>query len=490
MPLGDGSTRSSDEPIAVYGDIRFKSIASGAGHTCGLDNQGGLYCWGYNSDGSLGLRADVSYFVPTKVPSRLRYEWVSCGLDSTCVIAEDGKTYCWGANEYGQLGNHTTSASVSPVEVLTTVKFQSISVGRQHACGLASDGTAWCWGDNGYGQLGNATTVNASVPTPVVGGLRFASVLAGNHRTIAITTSGAMYTWGIEKEGEPDVEPQLAKEPRVSPVGSDWASVETILAYRQDGDYGEVEHVSEELLRKYPNTKRVVYEVARLMADLGKLDQARVGIQKLRDLGEDRIALLSVATVELRTRDFDAMEKDLARAEKLATNEAERDEVRVQRALAHSEMGRHEEAIAEYRKILAENPQAGWAMNNLAYELADANIQLQNAYDMAHLAVSADPENADRLDTLGFICNRMARFDEARVHLEHALANSGLRDPDILEHLGDTYSKLGDLPAAQAMWKKALESHETEPPLGKSSSIKRIREKLQTAQPQNARKTP
>jgi tetratricopeptide (TPR) repeat protein len=77
---------------------------------------------------------------------------------------------------------------------------------------------------------------------------------------------------------------------------------------------------------------------------------------------------------------------------------------------------------------------------------------------MASEAVTSDPEDSNRLDTLGFICNRMSRFQEARKHLEHALASQGINNPDILEHLGDTYSKLGDAAKAQTMWRNALKS--------------------------------
>jgi alpha-tubulin suppressor-like RCC1 family protein/Flp pilus assembly protein TadD len=481
--LGDGSLRSNDEPVEVYGDLRFKSIASGAAHTCGLDGEGVLYCWGGNWNGQLGQRPGVSLYTPSKVPGNVRFQSVSCGLDSTCAIAEDGKAYCWGGNEDGQLGNGTVVKSAAPVEVVASAKLRSVSVGSDYACAISADGVASCWGRNEYGQLGNNTTKNASTPVPVAGGLRFASVMAGNSRTIGITTSGAIYTWGVEIEGGPDKEAQIARVPRAAPRGSDWASVEAVFAHRMDGDYDKAEQVAEEAFRKYPNATRAAYELARLMAEVGKSDRARAGIQRLRDLGEDRLALLRISELELRLGDFDAMVHDLNRAEKLSTKDYEIEGVQIQRARAHEEMGEKKTAEMEYRKILAGNPQSGLAMNNLAYLMAEENEQLQAAHDMARLAVSMESEASYRLDTLGFVCYRMGRFAEARGYLEQALANGGMKDSDLLEHLGDTYSALGEAVAAAAMRRAAIQRLEAEPPkLRKSAVIERVRQKLAAAE--------
>ena len=102
---------------------------------------------------------------------------------------------------------------------------------------------------------------------------------------------------------------------------------------------------------------------------------------------------------------------------------------------------------------------------------------------MASEAVTSDPEDSSRLDTLGFICNRMSRFQEARKHLEHALASQGIDNPDILEHLGDTYSKLGDAAKAKTMWRNALQKREAAAlKLRQPALIERLQQKL-AAQP-------
>jgi tetratricopeptide (TPR) repeat protein len=257
------------------------------------------------------------------------------------------------------------------------------------------------------------------------------------------------------------------------------ASVEGIAAYRLDGDFGKAEQAAEEAIQKYPDNAFVVYRVALLFADIGKSDRTHVGIQKLRDLGEDRVELLRIATLELRIKDFHAMAQDLDRAEKLSKSNDEIREVRLQRANSYSDMEQLAIANAEYQKILSQDPHNSFVLNDLAYNLAQENGPWQAAYDMAAAAVASDPESSNHLDTLGFICNRMSRFPEAREHLEHALANQGVNDPDILEHIGDTYSKLGDAAGAQAMWRNALQRREAEAPnVRKPVTMERLQQKL------------
>jgi alpha-tubulin suppressor-like RCC1 family protein/tetratricopeptide (TPR) repeat protein len=479
VALGDGSVRRSDSPVAVYGNQRFKSISSGLSHTCAVDKDGALYCWGKNSKGDLGLPSAMSSSLPVQVPSKFKFKSVSCGSDSTCAITEDGKAYCWGGNEYGQLGNGTKIGSIAPVAVLASSKFHMISVGNGYACAITTDGAAICWGLNGDGELGNNTFKSSPVPVAVAGSLRFSSVRAGYSRTIGNATSGATYTWGMVMEKTDDTDTQHSAVPRAAPGDSDLASVECIVAYRVDGDYSKAEQAAEEAIQKYPDSTSVVYEVAQLFAEIGKADRTRAGIQKLRNLGEDRIALLRIATLESRIGDFDAMAKDLDRAEKLSESGEQIREVRMRRAISHSEIGQLATAAAEYRQILSEDPHNALVLNNLAYDLAQENGPLQAAYDMAAEAVASSPENSNQLDTLGFICNRMSRFPEAREHLEHALANQGVNNPDILEHIGDTYSKLGDAAGAQAMWRKALQRREAEPrKLRRPSIMERLQQKL------------
>ena len=70
--LGNGTfIASSATPVPVAGNLRFKAIAVGSGHGCGLTSRGEAYCWGGNGFGQGGFGVDASS-VPLKVSNPVR----------------------------------------------------------------------------------------------------------------------------------------------------------------------------------------------------------------------------------------------------------------------------------------------------------------------------------------------------------------------------------------------------------------------------------
>ena len=60
-------------------------------------------------------------------------------------------------------------------------------------------------------------------------------------------------------------------------------------------------------------------------------------------------------------------------------------------------------AEAEFRKVLAVNPDNDNALNYLGYMLADRNIRLDEARDMILKALSREPNSGAYLDSLGWV---------------------------------------------------------------------------------------
>ncbi|HWV37017.1 MAG TPA: Ig-like domain-containing protein [Vulgatibacter sp.] len=205
--FGNGTVFSgSPTPVPVLsppGDppLSFVEIQGGVFHACGLTDADGLYCWGFNSSGQVGVGHTnvVTHAMPLFAGQVVDAFGVS-GFAS-CATA-GGTSYCWGDGSVGQLGNGNWSASSAPSPITSAgAPFTAFAGGEEHMCALDAVGAAWCWGDNLFGQLGSAVS-GSNVPVAVSGGLTFTSIYAGGYHTCGITDTGAVYCWGSNLYGQ------------------------------------------------------------------------------------------------------------------------------------------------------------------------------------------------------------------------------------------------------------------------------------------------
>ena len=145
-----------DGAVACWGnDGEFTSVS--AGHTCGVKGDGAVACWGNDEFG----RA---------TPPAGEFTSVSAGCNHTCGVKGDGAVACWGDDDDGQ--------ARPPAG-----EFDSVSAGGGHTCGVKQDGSVECWGWDDDGQA-----------TPPAG--EFASVSAGREHTCGVKGDGAVACWG------------------------------------------------------------------------------------------------------------------------------------------------------------------------------------------------------------------------------------------------------------------------------------------------------
>jgi alpha-tubulin suppressor-like RCC1 family protein len=208
--LGNGTAQSSTTPIAVSGGLTFASVSTGAWQTCGVTRSGAAYCWGQNNFGELGNGTTTSSRTPVPVSGGLAFASLSANggtsggsnFGQACAITQSAAAYCWGYSSFGFLGNDHPTTNPTPVAVSGGISFASVSQGVGFACGVTPSGAAYCWGLNGFGELGNATNPQWSVtPIEVSGGLTFAAVSVGGFTACGVTTSGAAYCWGYGGTG-------------------------------------------------------------------------------------------------------------------------------------------------------------------------------------------------------------------------------------------------------------------------------------------------
>lgn len=210
--LGDGTTAHRSIPAAVSGSRTFVSVSAGEAHTCGMATTGELLCWGAPVGPAPGGGLLPNQLVPTVEPG-VAFAQVSSGYEIVCAVTGTGAPYCWGLYPPGVHFSDTTQHSAGyPVAVEANgVSLAAVSAAHKQACGLTAAGQAYCWGENPQGQLGIGTTIDADVPQLVSGGLAFSSLDSrGPSHSCGVTTAGIGYCWGGNYFGQLGIESDSA----------------------------------------------------------------------------------------------------------------------------------------------------------------------------------------------------------------------------------------------------------------------------------------
>ena len=149
-------------------------------------------------------------------------------------------------------------------------------------------------------------------------------------------------------------------------------------------------------------------------------------------------------------------EEALNKAEKLSTKPEDKEYVYFLRGSTYEREKKYDEAEAEFKKILASNPQSAATLNYLGYMNADRGVRLEESLNYIKLAVSLEPTNGAYLDSLGWAYFKLGKYDLAEENLTKASLRMG-SDPTVQDHLGDLYQKTGRLKLAAVHWERAVE---------------------------------
>jgi alpha-tubulin suppressor-like RCC1 family protein len=169
--LGSGFLSDANTPQDVVGlsdpsTANVSQIALGRRHTCAIDG-GTLKCWGYNSEGQLGLGHQGQASIPQSVALPAQAQTVAAGSEHTCAITSAGALLCWGNNDYGQVGQIDAS-EVNDPHVVFENNVTAIGLGYYHTCAVHQNRLK-CWGYNLHGQLGLGLTGREDAPVRVIG---------------------------------------------------------------------------------------------------------------------------------------------------------------------------------------------------------------------------------------------------------------------------------------------------------------------------------
>gem|GEM_PF-862008 len=200
-PDSEAETDPTDDQTNTA-SVRFKTISAGGSHSCGVNTDNTVICWGNNEDGqadaprgefktvttgrwhSCGVKTDntvtcwgYNRSARADAPAG-EFKTVSAGRWLSCGVHPDNTVTCWGNNRYGQ-------ADAPDGE------FKTVTAGRWHSCGVKTDNTVTCWGNNRYGQ--------ADAPRG-----EFKTVTTGRWHSCGVTTDNTVTCWGNNRSGQAD----------------------------------------------------------------------------------------------------------------------------------------------------------------------------------------------------------------------------------------------------------------------------------------------
>ncbi len=215
------------------------SVSTGLNHSCMVNTNGNVLCWGNNSQYQLGdnnyysaVETDRSKIANTTGATDLRefpvfvrdvsnnildnVVMVSVGEQYSCALKNDGAVYCWGENDEGQINQNTATTSVANPYQIKGVggtgllgNIAQISAGKNHVCALEKDMGAVCWGSANISNslLGNGVSIGSLDPVNVtnesgaadISDLRAISV--GDFHTCALSKDGYVKCWGSNLSG-------------------------------------------------------------------------------------------------------------------------------------------------------------------------------------------------------------------------------------------------------------------------------------------------
>lgn len=219
--------------------------------------------------------------------------------------------------------------------------------------------------------------------------------------------------------------------------------------------------------------KRAQLRIALNVEALGRVDEALAMLRNLSEAYPDEeAALITIGDIERERRRYEAAINAYGEAiSRIGTLKANDWPLLYARGIAYERAGMWNAAERDFLRALELQPSQPDVLNYLGYSWLQMGKHHKRAIEYIEVAMSARPDDAHIVDSMGWAYYHTGEYEKAVELLERA-ADLMPQDPTVNDHLGDAYWQVGRRTEAQFQWKRALTFNPDE------GDAVRIREKV------------
>jgi Tfp pilus assembly protein PilF len=174
------------------------------------------------------------------------------------------------------------------------------------------------------------------------------------------------------------------------------------------------------------------------------------------------IAKMLYATGALENEDFDVAIEELRKADILAGDNRElKLQILTMKADVHYRSRKYDEAFRTYEEAMKMDDSDLTLMNNYAYYLAEQNMNLKEAEEMAKIVISKETDNNTFLDTYAWVLYKRGKAREAARIMERIINSGEAEDAEYYEHYGFILKSMKKCREAVAYFEKAVSIDKT-----------------------------
>lgn len=169
------------------------------------------------------------------------------------------------------------------------------------------------------------------------------------------------------------------------------------------------------------------------------------------------LAKILYANGALENKHYEVALEELRKADILAGDNKEiKLQVLTMKADVYYRMKNYQESFKTFDEALELNNSEVTILNNYAYYLAEQNMKLKEAEEMARKVIEKEKDNNTFLDTYAWVLYKRGKTREASNVMEKIINSGEKDDAEWYEHYGFILKKMGKCPEAVKKWEKAV----------------------------------